>query len=113
MIDDSNIVGEDAECHAAKLIEVLILQCREQIQSTIPGLLQLVLERLTRIIKTSELKTMCLQVTPSYNSGLVKLKNKLLKKNTNLSIKIKGCGSGFVPRFGYDYVHFVEYGFFL
>jgi len=54
--------GDDAESHAAKLIEVLILTCREKIQPAIPSLLQLVLERLSRDVKTTELRTMCLQV---------------------------------------------------
>lgn len=54
--------GEDPECHAAKLLEVIILQCKGQIDQCIPSLVQLVLERLTREVKTSELRTMCLQV---------------------------------------------------
>ncbi|CAG7729688.1 unnamed protein product [Allacma fusca] len=62
LLDESETVGEDAECHAAKLIEVLILQCRHNIQNVIPSLLQLALDRLSRQIKTSELRTMCLQV---------------------------------------------------
>lgn len=62
LLDESGEAGEDAESHAAKLIEVLILQCRSKIQNVIPSLLQLALERLNRPIKTSELRTMCLQV---------------------------------------------------
>uniref|UniRef100_A0A452T4M3 Importin 8 n=1 Tax=Ursus maritimus TaxID=29073 RepID=A0A452T4M3_URSMA len=55
--------GEDAECHAAKLLEVIILQCKGKgIDQCIPLFVQLVLERLTRGVKTSELRTMCLQV---------------------------------------------------
>ncbi|XP_005364681.1 importin-8 isoform X2 [Microtus ochrogaster] len=55
--------GEDAECHAAKLLEVIILQCKGRgIDQCIPLFVQLVLERLTRGVKTSELRTMCLQV---------------------------------------------------
>uniref|UniRef100_A0A8C5L990 Importin 8 n=1 Tax=Jaculus jaculus TaxID=51337 RepID=A0A8C5L990_JACJA len=55
--------GEDAECHAAKLLEVIILQCRGRgIDQCIPLFVQLVLERLTRGVKTSELRAMCLQV---------------------------------------------------
>lgn len=54
--------GEDAECHAAKLIEVIILQCKGHIDQCIPSLVELVLNRLTREVKTSELRTMCLQV---------------------------------------------------
>ncbi|KAJ8666896.1 hypothetical protein QAD02_008558 [Eretmocerus hayati] len=54
--------GEDPECHAAKLLEVIILQCKGHIDNCIPPLIQLVLQRLTREVKTSELRTMCLQV---------------------------------------------------
>ncbi|XP_038174774.1 importin-8 isoform X2 [Arvicola amphibius] len=55
--------GEDAECHAAKLLEVIILQCKGRgIDQCIPLFVQLALERLTRGVKTSELRTMCLQV---------------------------------------------------
>ena len=54
--------GEDPECHAAKLLEVIILQCREQINQMIPAFLETVFVRLSREIKTSELRTMCLQV---------------------------------------------------
>uniref|UniRef100_A0A0C9RDD3 Ipo7_0 protein n=1 Tax=Fopius arisanus TaxID=64838 RepID=A0A0C9RDD3_9HYME len=54
--------GEDPECHAAKLLEVIILQCKGQIDQCIPSIVRLVLVRLTREVKTSELRTMCLQV---------------------------------------------------
>lgn len=54
--------GEDPECHAAKLIEVIILQCKGQIDEAIPSFVDLVLSRLTREVKSSELRTMCLQV---------------------------------------------------
>ncbi|XP_024215607.1 importin-7 isoform X1 [Halyomorpha halys] len=54
--------GEDAECHAAKLLEVIILQCKGQIDQCIPSLMELVLQRLTHEVKTSELRAMCLQV---------------------------------------------------
>lgn len=55
-------VGEDAECHAAKLLEVILLQCKGQVDRVVPIFVELVLERLTREVKTSELRTMCLQV---------------------------------------------------
>jgi hypothetical protein len=55
-------VGEDPECHAAKLLEVIILQCKGQIDQVIPLFVEVVLLRLTREVKTSELRTMCLQV---------------------------------------------------
>ncbi|XP_060934256.1 importin-8 isoform X3 [Limanda limanda] len=55
--------GEDAECHAAKLLEVIILQCRGRgIDQCIPLFVEAVLERLMRGVKSSELRTMCLQV---------------------------------------------------
>ncbi|XP_076329001.1 importin-7-like isoform X2 [Tachypleus tridentatus] len=67
-------VGEDAECHAAKLLEVVILQCKGQIDQCIPSFVELVLERLTREVRTSELRTMCLQVVIAslfYNPALL------------------------------------------
>uniref|UniRef100_A0A1W7RAB8 Importin-7 n=1 Tax=Hadrurus spadix TaxID=141984 RepID=A0A1W7RAB8_9SCOR len=66
--------GEDAECHAAKLLEVAILQCTGRIDQCIPSFVELVLERLTREVKTSELRTMCLQVVIAalyYNPSLL------------------------------------------
>lgn len=55
--------GEDPECHAAKLLEVIILQCKGQIDFVIPMFVELALSRLTREVKSSELRTMCLQVS--------------------------------------------------
>lgn len=54
--------GEDPECHAAKLIEVIILQCKGQIDNFMAIFVELVLGRLTQEVKSSELRTMCLQV---------------------------------------------------
>uniref|UniRef100_A0A8C7GT08 Importin 7 n=1 Tax=Oncorhynchus kisutch TaxID=8019 RepID=A0A8C7GT08_ONCKI len=55
--------GEDPECHAAKLLEVVILQCKGRgIDQVVPLFVAAALERLTREVKTSELRTMCLQV---------------------------------------------------
>lgn len=54
--------GEDAECHAAKLLEVILLQCKGRVDQCIPSFVELVLTRLAREVKTSELRTMCLQV---------------------------------------------------
>lgn len=65
--------GDDPEFHAAKLLEVIILQCKGHIDHCIPSLVQLVLERLMREVRTSELRTMCLQVVIAalyYNSAL-------------------------------------------
>ncbi|CAH0383093.1 unnamed protein product [Bemisia tabaci] len=58
----SSDAGEDPECHAAKLLEVIILQCKGKIDQCIPSFVELVLQRLMREVKTSELRTMCLQV---------------------------------------------------
>lgn len=66
--------GEDAECHAAKLIEVMILQCRGQIDNAIPSFVEVVLGRLMKEVKSSELRTMCLQVLIAalyYNPALL------------------------------------------
>uniref|UniRef100_A0AAX7VTM4 Importin N-terminal domain-containing protein n=1 Tax=Astatotilapia calliptera TaxID=8154 RepID=A0AAX7VTM4_ASTCA len=67
--------GEDAECHAAKLLEVIILQCKGRgIDQCIPLFVEAVLERLMRGVKSSELRTMCLQVAIAalyYNPALL------------------------------------------
>ncbi|CAG9857750.1 unnamed protein product [Phyllotreta striolata] len=54
--------GEDPESHAAKLLEVVLLQCRKKIDAAAPMLIELAASRLLREVKTSELRTMCLQV---------------------------------------------------
>lgn len=67
-------VGEDAQTHAAKLLECLILQFRGQIDQCIQPFVELVLTRLTRDVKTDELRTMCMQVVIAalwYNSDLL------------------------------------------
>ena len=58
----NNEVTEEAECNAAKLLEVIILQCRGRVNECIPTFVELALGRLIREVKTSELRTMCLQV---------------------------------------------------
>ncbi|KAK7098741.1 importin-7-like [Littorina saxatilis] len=58
-------VGEDAEVHAAKLMEVILLQCSGKVDPVLPSFVELVLQRLTREVQTSELRTMCLQVVIS------------------------------------------------
>nr|CAI5832904.1 unnamed protein product [Callosobruchus analis] len=55
-------VGEDPEAHAAKLLEVVLLQCRGRINHAAPMIVELAATRLLREVKTSELRTMCLQV---------------------------------------------------
>lgn len=55
--------GEDPQCHAAKLLEVILLQCKgHNIDQVVPVFVELMLNRLTREVNTSELRTMCLQV---------------------------------------------------
>ncbi|XP_025407718.1 importin-7 isoform X2 [Sipha flava] len=54
--------GEEAECHAAKLLEVIVLQCKGRIDQCIPPIVEIALQRLVREIKSSELRAMCLQV---------------------------------------------------
>lgn len=54
--------GEDEECHAAKLLEVVVLQCQGRITQCLASIIQLVVERLLREVKTTELRTMLLQV---------------------------------------------------
>lgn len=57
-----NDCGEDAESHAAKLLEVVLLQCQGKVDQAAPMLVELAASRLLREVKTSELRTMCLQV---------------------------------------------------
>uniref|UniRef100_UPI00358E494A importin-7-like isoform X2 n=1 Tax=Myxine glutinosa TaxID=7769 RepID=UPI00358E494A len=68
-------VEEDVECFAAKMLEVIILQCRGRgIDQVIPLFVETALERLTREVSSSELRTMCLQVVIAalyYNPPLV------------------------------------------
>ncbi|KAK7056572.1 importin-7 [Halocaridina rubra] len=54
--------GEDDECHAAKLLEVVVLQCQGRINQCLASIIQLVVERLLQEVKTTELRTMLLQV---------------------------------------------------
>ena len=56
--------GEDPECHAAKLLEVIILQCKDKynIDDMIPSFIEVAFLRLSKEIKTSELRTMCTQI---------------------------------------------------
>ncbi|XP_059170655.1 importin-7-like [Physella acuta] len=66
--------GEDAECHAAKLLEVVLLQCPGRVDHVLGSFVELVLQRLTKEVQTSELRTICLQVVIAglyYNSQLL------------------------------------------
>ncbi|XP_013147479.1 PREDICTED: importin-7 isoform X1 [Papilio polytes] len=53
---------DECETYAAKLLEVMVLQCSGKIDNCLPSFVELVLHRLTRKVKTSELRTMLLQV---------------------------------------------------
>ncbi|XP_032527964.1 importin-7 [Danaus plexippus] len=53
---------DESEIYAAKLLEVIVLQCSGKIDNCLPSFVELVLSRLTRKVKTSELRTMLLQV---------------------------------------------------
>jgi len=59
---NANVDDDEAESHAAKLLEIVILQCHNKIDHVLPSLLQIVFERLAREIISTELRTMCLQV---------------------------------------------------
>ncbi|XP_044268843.1 importin-7 [Tribolium madens] len=70
----NNDCGEDAESHAVKLLEVILLQCQGKVDQAVPMLVELAASRLLREVKTSELRTMCLQVLIAalyYNPGLL------------------------------------------
>uniref|UniRef100_A0A915IJW3 Importin-7/11-like TPR repeats domain-containing protein n=1 Tax=Romanomermis culicivorax TaxID=13658 RepID=A0A915IJW3_ROMCU len=58
----SEDIDDDTQCHAAKLLEVLILQFKNRIDPVIRPICEIVLARLVKEIKSSELRTMCLQV---------------------------------------------------
>jgi hypothetical protein len=82
--------GEDAEAHAAKLLEVVLLQYKGQIDQVVGSFVELALERLTREVRTSELRTMCLQVAIAalyYNPTLLlELLEKMHLPNAQSSI---------------------------
>jgi uncharacterized membrane protein YobD (UPF0266 family) len=83
--------GEEAECHAGKLLEVIVLQCKGRIDHCIPSIVEVVLQRLVREIKSSELRAMCLQVIVAaiyYNPHLLfeTLDKLQLSMSTNESI---------------------------
>lgn len=56
---------DDCECHAAKLLEIMLLEYKDQsvlVCKMTPLFVNLVIGRLSRPIKDNEVKTMCLQV---------------------------------------------------
>lgn len=87
---NSNAVTEEAECNAAKLLEVIALQCRGRINECIPIFVELALGRLMREVKTSELRTMCLQVVIAclYNNPqlFLEILNAMPMPNSNDSV---------------------------
>jgi hypothetical protein len=59
----ANVDDDEAESHAAKLLEIIVLQCHGQMDSMLPSILQIVFERMARDeIASTELRTMCMQV---------------------------------------------------
>lgn len=54
--------NEEIESYAAKLLEIVILQFRNQIDDCIPSFVELAITRLGRKIDTAELRTLLLQV---------------------------------------------------
>jgi hypothetical protein len=78
--------GEDPESHAAKLLECIVIQCRSHVTESpeiLTKILAPALERLTKEIKTPELRQMCLQVPCTLLLGLI-----------NYAV---GCGFGDAP----------------
>ena len=58
----ANVDDDEAESHAAKLLEIIILQCHHKIDHVLPSFLQIVFERMSREITGAELRSMCLLV---------------------------------------------------
>jgi hypothetical protein len=58
----AQVDDDEAESYAAKLLEIIVLQCHGQIDNYLPAVLQLIFERLSREILSTELRTMCIQV---------------------------------------------------
>lgn len=54
--------NEEIESYAAKLLEIVILQFRNQIDDCIPSFIELAITRLRRDISTDELRTLLLQI---------------------------------------------------
>nr|XP_054761682.1 importin-7-like [Lytechinus pictus] len=84
---------EDAQSHAAKLLEVVLIQYKGQIDDVVPLFVELALARLTREVKTTELRQMCLQVVISalYYSPLklLELLDKVRIPNTNEAVTVQ------------------------
>jgi succinate dehydrogenase flavin-adding protein (antitoxin of CptAB toxin-antitoxin module) len=90
VLSDDVDAGSEAECHAGKLLEVVILQYRGRIDPLLRPITEIVLTRLAREVKTSELRTMCLQVLIAglhYNPPLMlEILNSFQPPNSEMSI---------------------------
>jgi hypothetical protein len=58
---NSNVDDDEAESHAAKLLEVIILQCHHSIENVLPSIFELIFQRLQRDCTNTEVRTMCIQ----------------------------------------------------
>lgn len=54
--------NEETESYAAKLLEIVILQFRNQIDDCVPPIIELAITRLRREVATSELRTLLIQI---------------------------------------------------
>lgn len=74
---------ERAQMYAGKLLEVLLLDYRGQINQYAPKFIELALTRLTKPIVASELRVMCLQASTGFIS-LEIIQNRVLSKTYHL-----------------------------
>jgi hypothetical protein len=58
---NSNVEDDEAESYAAKLLEVIILQCHHSIENFLPAIFDLLFQRLQRDCSNTEVRTMCIQ----------------------------------------------------
>lgn len=81
---------EETECHAAKLLEVMILQFKGKIDEFLMSFVELALTRITKEVKTDDLKTICMQVVIAamyYNPEMLfDILNKLQPPNSEPSL---------------------------
>ncbi|KAG1666608.1 Importin-7 [Nymphon striatum] len=82
--------GEDTECHAGKILEVILLQYKGKIDTCVPSFVDLALQRLMKPILSSELRVMCIQIVVAalyYNPTLLfQLLEKIPMPNTTETI---------------------------
>ena len=81
---------EETECHAVKLLEVIILQFKGKIDEFLMSFVELALTRMTKEVKTDDLKTICMQVVIAamyYNPEMLfDILNKLQPPNSEPSL---------------------------